>query len=138
MRKLLRITKITRIFRLKEILNDIHSGVEDEDILSKYRINQMQLSRIYSKLFYGGHLTKRDILRRIHMRSGMDSSYIPYAEFESSDYVYECLTCGFSSMHHFSVCPRCQQLNLRRLNRREDTSAAAQSLLTHFLYSATP
>jgi len=138
MKKLLRITKTTRVFRLKEMLNDIRSGVADEDILGKYRISHKQLGRIYSKLFYEGHLTKRDIVRRVGMRAGKDSSYIPYAEFEASDYVYECLTCGFSSMHHFSACPRCQQLNLRRLSRREDNSTTREDVLAHFFYQMVP
>ena len=77
MKKLLRITKTTRVFRLKEMLNDIRSGVADEDILGKYRISHKQLGRIYSKLFYEGHLTKRDIVRRVGMRAGKDSSGHP-------------------------------------------------------------
>jgi hypothetical protein len=139
MRKLLRISKVTRVFRLKELLNDVHSGVEDDDILDKYRITRKQLGRIYSKLFYGGHLTERDIVRRIAMRGGKDSSYIPYAEFQGSNQIYECLTCGFSSMLHFSACPRCQQLNLRRLSRRQDDSIAnTEALLAHFYYQMAP
>jgi len=135
MKRLLRVTKVTRVLKLKDILTDIQFGVPDEDILGKYRITGKQLGRIYCKLFYAGHLTEGDMVRRIEMRCGRDASYIPYAELQESNRVYECLTCGYSSTLHFSACPRCQQLNLRRLSmRRADYSSTAESQLVNLPY----
>ena len=139
MKRLLRVVKVTRIFKLNEVLNDIQSGVVDEDILGKYRISPKQLGRIYCKLFYGGHLTKGDMVRRIEMRRGRDASYIPYAELQDTGQIYECLTCGYSSALHFSVCPRCQQLNLRRLVRpRTDFDLNAEALIANSSYQSAP
>ena len=117
MRKLVKVTKITRVFRVAEILNDILTDMSDEDLLKKYRINMKQLGKIYCKLFYGGFLGKDDIVRRVELRHGKDASYIPFAEIQDGDVTYECVVCGFASPLHFSTCPRCQQLNLRRLTR---------------------
>lgn len=139
MRRLLRVTKVTRVLKLNEIITDIRLGVPDESILRKYRITRKQLGRVYCKLFYAGYLTREDMVRRIEMRHGKDSSYIPYAELQESNRIYECLTCGYSSTLHFSACPRCQQLNLRRLTRpRADFSSTAESLLVNFPYQPAP
>lgn len=117
MRKLVKVTKITRVFRVAEILNDIFAEVSDEELLKKYRINLKQLGKIYCKLFYGGFMGKDDMVRRVELRHGKDASYIPLAEIQDADVTYECVVCGFASPLHFSTCPRCQQLNLRRLTR---------------------
>jgi hypothetical protein len=117
MRKLVTVTKITRVFRVAEILNDILADASDEELLMKYRITLKQLGKIYCKLLYGGFVGKDDMVRRVELRHGKDASYIPFAEIQGSDVTYECAVCGFASPLHFSTCPRCQQLNLRRLTR---------------------
>jgi len=121
MRKLVKVTKISRVFKAAEILDDILAGMSDEELLEKYRININQLEKIYCKLFYGGFLTKDDMIRRIDARRGKDASHIPFAELPDSAVTYECAICGFTSSQHFSACPRCRQLNLRRLTRSSRT-----------------
>jgi hypothetical protein len=117
MRKLVKVTKITRVFKVAEILKDILTEVSDEQLLRKYRINFKQLEKIYCRLFYGGFLTKDDMVRRIELRHGKDACHIPFAELPNSSATYECAICGFASSQHFSACPRCRQLNLRRLTK---------------------
>lgn len=116
-RRVVRMTKITKVIKVSEILSDILDDRSDEEILEKYGINWNQLEKIYGKLFYGGYLDKFDMRRRLELRNGKGSSHIPYAEIKDSGALYECLTCGFSTPLHFSVCPRCRQVNLRRLRR---------------------
>lgn len=118
MRKLFQVTKVTRMLRISEILTDLSSDMTDEDLLIKYRLSWKQLEKIYRKLFYGGFLTSADMVRRIMMRTGQDSSHIPFVEIDGADAVYECEICGYSSIMHFSTCPRCHKINLRRLTRR--------------------
>ena len=118
MKKMLRITKITKIVKTREILNDILAEVSDEALLDKYSLCWEQLAKVYSKLFYGGLLTCEDLCRRIELRSGGNASHIPLAEIHGSVKVYECHTCGFTSHLHFSACPRCREINLRRLTKR--------------------
>jgi predicted amidophosphoribosyltransferase len=117
MRKLVKVTKITRVFRVAEILGDLLTEATDEELLEKYKINLKQLEKIYCRLFYGGFLDKDDMIRRIELRLGKDASHIPFAELPDAGATYECEICGFASSQHFSACPRCRQLNLRRLTR---------------------
>ncbi len=111
-------TKTTRLLKIAEVIEDILEDVSDEELLQKYRLDWQQLHKVYSKLFYGGYLSKEEMLRRIELRSGRDTSHIPLVEIDESQDAYECMTCGFQSSLHFSECPRCKQINLRRLRRR--------------------
>ena len=116
-KKVVTFTKTTRLLKVSEVLDDMLAGVQDEELLHKYCLTWKQLHKVYSKLFYGGYLSKMEMVWRIELRSGGDASHIPVADIEESRDSYECLTCGFSSSLHFSECPRCRQINLRRLVR---------------------
>ena len=122
MKKILRVTKTTRLVRIREILTDIFADVSDEALLEQYSLSWEQLGKIYSKLFYGGFLTAEDLERRIDIRVGKDASHIPLAEICGDKALYECMICGFVSHLHFSACPRCRQINLRRLAKRSPSS----------------
>lgn len=115
MRKIVTVTKVTRLLKLGDILSDILSDLSDEAVLAKYDLSWRQLGKVYSKLFFGGILTREDMLRRLSLRCGRDASHIPFVEIEDMEKVYECEVCGFTSPFHFTSCPRCRQLNLRRL-----------------------
>ncbi len=121
MRKLVKVTKTSRVFKVAEILKDVLTEATDEELLEKYRINFKQLEKIYCRLFYGGFLTKDDMIRRIELRHGKDACHIPFAELPDSTATYECAICGFASSQHFTTCPRCRQLNLRRLTKSSRT-----------------
>jgi len=118
MKKLLRVTKVTRLLKIADILRDMLDDLSDEDLLDKYKLSWKQMQKIYSKLYYGGYLTQNALIRRMELRAGKDASHIPFAEIHGSNTVYQCEICGFSSSRHFSACPRCRQVNLRRLKRR--------------------
>jgi hypothetical protein len=122
MKKILRVTKTTRLVKIREILTDIFADVSDEALLEQYNLSWEQLGKIYSKLFYGGFLTAEDLEKRIDLRAGKDASYIPLADIYGDKDLYECLICGFISHLHFSECPRCRQINLRRLTKRSPGS----------------
>jgi len=126
MLKIVRVTKITRLIRLSEILADIKSDTTDEKIAEKYRLTWSQMARAYSKLFHEGFLAVEDLRRRLAMRSGKAASHIPLVQMDDSAARYECFFCGFVSPFHFSACPRCQALNLRRLWARVDSAADAR------------
>jgi ribosomal protein L40E len=115
MKKYLTVKKVTRVLRIADIVRDMLSDVTDEELLEKYSLDWTQLRKVYCKLFYGGVLTKEQLVRRVELRSGSDSSHIPLADIEEVDRVYTCEVCGFASPWHFSACPRCHQVNLRRL-----------------------
>lgn len=117
MRKILRVTKTTRLVKIREILTDIFADISDEALLEQYDLSWEQLGKIYSKLFYGGFLTVEDLEKRIDLRAGKDASHIPGADIFDDKALYECLICGFISHLHFSACPRCRQINLRRLTK---------------------
>jgi hypothetical protein len=117
-KKLVRVTKITKVIRASEILKDMLEDLSDEELLAKYQIGWIQLGKLYGKLFYGGFMGKKDLRRRMELRSGSNSSHIPFVEIKSSTSMYyECVECGFKSSLHFSTCPRCRKVNLRRLRR---------------------
>ncbi|MFH1115936.1 MAG: hypothetical protein V1792_18650 [Pseudomonadota bacterium] len=117
MRKLLRVTKVTRVMKIADLLRDILTDLSDEELLEKHDLSWTQLEKIYTKLFYGGYLSKAELAGRVALRRGKDASHIPYVDLESSDMLYLCEICGYSSPLHFSSCPRCRQVNLRRLTR---------------------
>jgi hypothetical protein len=112
------ITKITRLIPLSDIIRDLKSDASDEEIMVKRKLSWGQLAKVYSKLFYGGAISREDLTRRFEMRRGKRSSHIPLVQMESSPVGYRCSICGFVSERHFSVCPECSGLNLRRLLRR--------------------
>jgi hypothetical protein len=117
-KKLVRVTKITKVIRVSEILRDMLEDISDEELLEKYQIGWIQLGKVYGKLFYGGFIGKREMRRRIDLRAGRDTSHIPFVEIKgSASMQYECVECGFKSSLHFSTCPRCRKVNLRRLRR---------------------
>lgn len=117
-KKVMTFTKTTRLLKVAEVVEDMLADMSDEELLLKYGLSWNQLHKVYSKLFYGGFLSKDEMVRRIELRGGRDTSHIPLVEIEESGASYECMTCGFESTLHFSKCPRCKQINLRRLMRR--------------------
>lgn len=118
MSKQLRITKVTRLIRIPEIVKDLRSDKSDEDLLAEYNLDWRQLTKIYSRLFFGGYLTEYDLIRRRQMRPGQEASHIPHVQTVDSEKFFECQACGFMSEYHFTECPECGELNLRRLTRR--------------------
>lgn len=118
MKKRLIVTKTTRLLKVADILRDMQSSMSDEELLERHSLSWSQLEKVYSKLFYGGHLGKDELMRRIELRSGKDCSHIPLVDIYDADEVYLCEVCGYISGLHFSLCPRCRQINLRRLSRR--------------------
>src|SRR5512139_3898416 len=105
MKKILRVTKTTRLVKVREILTDIFTDVSDETLCDQYDLSWEQLGKIYSKLFYGGFLTIEDLERRIDLRVCKDASHIPLADIYGDKALYECLIWGFISHLHFSACP---------------------------------
>lgn len=118
MKKRLIVTKTTRVLKVVDILRDMQSSVSDEEILERHSLSWSQLEKVYAKLFYGGYLGKDELMRRIELRSGRNCSHIPLVDIYDTDEVYLCEVCGYISGLHFSLCPRCRQINLRRLSRR--------------------
>ena len=118
MPKQLRITKVTRIIRIPEIVDDLRSDKTDEDLLLEYNLDWRQLTKIYSRLFFGGYLTEHDLVRRRLMRPGQEASHIPHVQTQGSEKLFKCQACGFISEYHFTECPECGEINLRRLTRR--------------------
>ncbi|HMK35386.1 MAG TPA: hypothetical protein VK463_09990 [Desulfomonilaceae bacterium] len=116
-KKVVRMTKVTKVIKVADILKDMLQDISDEELLLKYRIGWKQLEAIYGKLFYGGFLDTSCMRRRIDLRGGRSSAHIPLADIKDSGSVYTCLTCGYTSSLHFSACPRCRQVNLRRLHK---------------------
>ena len=118
MKKILRVTKTTRLVKIREILADMFADVSDENLMKQYDLSWDQLGKIYCKLFYGGFLTTEDLEKRIELRSGQDASHIPLADIYGDNHMYQRTICGYISHLHFSACPRCHQINLRKLSKR--------------------
>ena len=53
-KKVVKVTKITRVLKVSEILGDILSDVTDEELLEKYGLGWKQLEKVYCKLFLRG------------------------------------------------------------------------------------
>jgi len=116
--KIRRITKVARLIKIREIICDLKSDITDEELVEKYDLTWNQLSKVYTRLFYSGYLKKEDLVRRLEMRSGRASSHIPLAQMDHGGTGYECSVCGYSSLMHFSACPRCHRINLRRIMKK--------------------
>ena len=52
MKKIFRVTKTTRLLKIREILTDMFADVSDEALLEQYSLSWEQLGKIYSKLFF--------------------------------------------------------------------------------------
>jgi hypothetical protein len=130
-KKVVKVTKTTKVLKVSEILGDILSDVTDEELLEKYGLGWKQLERVYCKLFYGGFLARDQLWRRTRLRAGKPASHIPLAEIEDAGRVYECLICGYTSRLHFSACPRCRQINLRRLTMQSPQVIASSRKAGH-------
>lgn len=126
MKKIVTITKVTKLIKVREITQDLRSEQSDEEVMLKYKLNWKQLEKVYEKLFYGRYLTEKDLIRRIEMRYGKDSSHIPLVRLVGPDAAYECEVCGFGSNYHFSRCPKCRSLNLRKLTKWMSSPGAEQ------------
>ncbi|MFC1835385.1 hypothetical protein ACFL2Q_11725 [Thermodesulfobacteriota bacterium] len=118
MRRVKKITKVTRSIKVHEILRDLQSDRSDEWIMKKYDLSWGQLAKVYSKLYYAGHLSEIDLAIRLEMRAGRGTSHIPLVQMTDTQALYECNICGFTASAHFSVCPICFATNLRRLTRK--------------------
>lgn len=118
MKRVLKVTKTTKVVKIKEMVDDLLSDMSDEEVLEKHHLRWDQLEKIYAKLYYSGYLCKDDLKRRVSLRNGKDVGHIPLAEIDEAGNLYECTACGFASPLHFSTCPRCREVNLRRLTRR--------------------
>ena len=127
MKRRLVVTKTTRVLKVAEILSDMQSEMSDEELLEKHSLTWKQLEKVYGKLFYGGFLDKDELMRRIELRDGKSCSHIPLVDIHESGEAYQCEVCGYFSSLHFSLCPRCRQVNLRRLSKRFPLVAAAYS-----------
>ncbi len=109
--------KIKIVIKVSEIVGDMLSGVSDEDILQKYGLTWTLLRKVYIKLYYNRHISSGQLETRLMMRNGADASHIPFVQIEEQDRLYECAECGYVSEIHFSSCPQCYQINLRRLTK---------------------
>lgn len=118
MKRRLVVTKTTRVLKVADLLSDMLSEMSDEELLGKHSLTWKQLEKVYSKLFYGGFLGKDELMRRVELRDGRSCSHIPLVDIYEAGEAYQCEVCGYISGLHFSLCPRCRQVNLRRLSRR--------------------
>ncbi len=116
-RKVRTMVKRTKMLRVPALLQDFYADLSDEKLMQKYDLTWEQLGKAYEKLFYGGFVTQVEMQRRLELREGADTSHIPYVEIVAAEKIYECLSCGYVSGKHFSLCPRCRHLNVRRLRK---------------------
>jgi len=109
----------TRVrIKTTDFLNDLKADSSDEELIDKYRITWRQLSQIYSKLLHRGLISLDDLRRRLALRVGRSTSHIPIVEIKEEFPEYQCAFCGFASLFHFTACPECRSVNLRRLTKR--------------------
>lgn len=117
MKKVVTITKTTKLLRVRDVVQDLESNLSDEEILEKYGLTWGQLSKVYSKLYHRGYIDIEDLCRRREMRGSKGASHIPLVSLDDPEKMYTCIYCGFRSQAHFSTCPRCTGVNLRRLKK---------------------
>ncbi|MEW6531479.1 MAG: hypothetical protein AB1473_11625 [Thermodesulfobacteriota bacterium] len=121
MKRQLTITKVKKLIRIRDIVEDIKSEKSDEEIKERFSVSWEQMGKIYARLFYGGYITEEDLIRRVELRDGRDASHIPLVRIDLPDSLFQCSLCGFTSSRHFSRCPRCREIHLRRLRKRAST-----------------
>ncbi|MEW6349143.1 MAG: hypothetical protein AB1646_08775 [Thermodesulfobacteriota bacterium] len=118
MRILTIMTKVTRVLKVSDLVRDITSDTTDEELMEKHSLDWKQLGKIYTRLYHGRYISQETLIYRLEMRGGRDASHIPLADLGETTRHYECRTCGFSSGSHFTNCPRCHEINVRRLTKR--------------------
>jgi lipopolysaccharide biosynthesis regulator YciM len=111
-----KIVKKKKRIKLNSILNDILTSRPDEEILEKYQLTKLQLSKVYSRLYQLGLLSEEDLERRIELRGASDISHIPLAQLPPTMDHFTCESCGYLSRRHFTQCPECSAINLRKIS----------------------
>jgi Fe2+ or Zn2+ uptake regulation protein len=115
----IKIIKKKKRIKLNSILRDILSEMSDEQILEAYQINKLQLSKVYSRLYQLGLLSEEDLEKRIELRGARDISHIPLAQFPPTMDHFVCEDCGYVSRRHFTQCPECSAINLRKITAKK-------------------
>ena len=141
MKRVVTITKTTKLLKVRDVVQDLESDKSDEEIREKYGLTWKQLTKVYSKLYHRGYIDIEDLFRRVQMRGTRDASHIPLVTLDEPQRTYNCIYCGFRSQAHFSTCPRCAGVNLRRLKkiapgllaagRPSNESPPAESIVVH-------
>lgn len=125
MKKVVRITKTTKLLKVRDIVQDLESDLSDEEIREKHGLTWVQLAKVYASLYHRGYIDEEDLFRRVKMRGAKGAAHIPLVSLDEPIRVYHCIHCAFRSRAHFSTCPRCGGVSLRRLKRVAPAHLAA-------------
>lgn len=49
----------------KEVLEDLHAGMDDEGFMAKYKLTYRQLQRLYRKLISNGFISPTELAQRL-------------------------------------------------------------------------
>ncbi len=91
----------TKHVNVKEILQDIHSGMNDAALMQKYQLSENGLQYVFKHLVDSGRLEERELEERT-------------AEPEQApEYVWKCSQCGAVQPESFDQCPSCHAIGSR-------------------------
>jgi len=78
----------------KEVLDDIHSGITDQELMSRHNLSPSQLQSLFTKLVKAGFLAQSDIDQRGAIELAEEASWA-------------CPACGEPQEKEFDKCPEC-------------------------------
>ncbi len=77
----------------RQILEDVHSGMDNQSLIKKYQLSERQLHTIFEKLIEKGLLQRSELDKR-RVMTGVPSAW-------------KCPSCNMPQLKPFDVCPQC-------------------------------
>jgi len=105
-----------RTIKVRDFLDDFHSGTSDEDLLLKYNLTPAGLDKFYEMLTERGILDREEVEARTRPTYSPEAPADPVVRDASS---FICPSCLASHDTMFDVCPKCG-VSFQNLISRED------------------
>lgn len=80
----------------KQVVTDILAGLNDSELMEKYKLSVTQLQSLFKKLLAVGIVTESTLARRVHWSERV-------VDLER----YECPACHMPQLFRFEECPQC-------------------------------
>ncbi|MFH1118022.1 MAG: zinc ribbon domain-containing protein [Pseudomonadota bacterium] len=126
-----------RSVNAQEAAGDIRSGMNDADLMEKYRLSSKGLQSLFGQLTEAGVVSQRELDERmpwtdstvdvldVLRRFGLDRSYAPGRDAGVPSH---CVACGVPQTMEFDVCPACgtniPEFKARRVARKQQEQSA--------------
>ncbi|MDQ7783542.1 MAG: hypothetical protein RDU20_11730 [Desulfomonilaceae bacterium] len=115
-------SQVKRSIRVRDFLDDFHSGMTDQDLMEKYHLTPTGLERFYDMLQDRGIIDPEELLIRYTESVVVDQE--PAEESDSTSFI--CPSCLASHKTMFDICPDCG-VSFQDMLGREESETESES-----------